>query len=226
MDLFTLVVLAIIVINFLGPLFKAIGGALRGATTKADQAARQRLSQTLQQSATTASDARRAELDRLRRALLASAGVTDADASAAPNPPPIVAVQPTPYMQPPPAPLSAPSSAASATSAALRRPSSQRRITVTTAAPQPAPVTDIATMTPLASDDQFPGGLMTLESAAAAFQPLPTLGEATAIARTPTGPGALGVLQGPNAGMNLFVAAAIIGPSAAMRSIGHTPGGW
>src|SRR6516162_392835 len=229
MDLFTLIVLAVIAINFVGPLFKAIAGALKGATTRADQGAARRLSQPMQQS-TTAADARSAELDRLRRALLSSAGVADADNSTAtPNPPPIVAVQPTPYTQPSsasgPAPLSGTTPIAAA---ALRRPSLQRRITITTATPKPAPapVTDIATMTPLASDVQFPGGLMTLESAASAFQPLPSFAEATTMAQTPARPGAAGVLQGPNAGMNLFVAAAIIGPCAAMRPIGHTPGGW
>ena len=45
MDVFTLVVIAVIIINLLAPLFKAIARGLSGAAGSADRQARERLSQ-------------------------------------------------------------------------------------------------------------------------------------------------------------------------------------
>ncbi len=75
----------------------------------------------------------------------------------------------------------------------------------------------------------LPPTLMTLEPAATAvYQPaiggplMPAALVSPAAAAQPRLP----VLAGPWSGANLFVAAAIVGPCAAFRPIGHTPGGW
>ncbi len=72
---------------------------------------------------------------------------------------------------------------------------------------------------------------MSLESATTAFNQLATPGSAAAAAQATAARASgaatlLAVLAGPNSGTNLFVAAAIVGPCAALRSLGHTPGGW
>jgi hypothetical protein len=240
MDVFTLIVIAVIAINFLGPLFKAIARALSGASTSADQQARQRLSQTLQQSSASPADAHRAqELDRLRRALLASAGVAEEEDSRAtqsgvPATPYVQVQTVAPSAQPPARAWMPPGTTASTTPTAPSAPMApraassrrQRRITATTVARLPAPVA-VTTTAPVMGDTlQGPGSLLTLESAAAAFQPLAITGDDGASRARAARLAPLAVLQGPDAGMNLFVAAAIIGPCAANRPLGHMPGGW
>ena len=100
------------------------------------------------------------------------------------------------------------------------------------ARPQPVAST-LATVAAIADDMmQAAGSLMSLESAATAFEPLaaPSAPGATVLAPSataaPTVAPTLSVLQGSDSGMNLFIAAAIVGPCAALRPTGHTPGGW
>ena len=231
MDIFTLVVIAIIVFNFLGPIFKAIAAAIRRAASGEEQQARSRLSQALQQSAATTVDASRAaELDRLRRALLASSGLSEVNDSAptvqqSASAPPYVVTQSltTPPTQPG-APLASATPAATLARPPAARTGSrrQRRLSATTIAPQRT-----AMAVPAVAGDTLAslGSLMTLESAASAFEPLPAPDVSVAGVRAASA-ARLALLQRPNAAMDLVIAAAIIGPCAATRPIGHTPGGW
>jgi hypothetical protein len=78
---------------------------------------------------------------------------------------------------------------------------------------------------------ETPGLLMSLESAATAFDQLAVSGSAAAAAQSAAAAASLAsqplaLLQGSDSGMNLFIAAAIVGPCAAFRPLGHTPGGW
>jgi len=64
--------------------------------------------------------------------------------------------------------------------------------------------------------------LMTLESGMTAFN---RLGGSGAVVQTASRPH-LALITGPRAAANAFVAAAIVGPCAALRPLGHTPAGW
>ena len=219
MDLFALVVIAFVIIQFVAPILKAIATAVRGAS----QTIKTEPAHPPDQQAQGSSDevrARAAQLEQLRRALLASAGVdqpasaassTSMPAAAAPAAPPQLTrmpSQPTPLRVQP--------------RRARVRPVSLQPVVITT-----APVT-------VAADDMMgaPGSLMSLESATTAFEPLGAPSTSGTLALGPSAPvpqaaaPALSLLQGRDSGMNLFIAAAIIGPCAAFRPVSHTPGGW
>ena len=218
-------VIAIIVFNIIASIVKSLRKALGRATSSADAQARQRLTQALQpkpapDQITVArarlAAARAAELARLRQALLASAGISDAASTTSPAPSYTMATQ----TQPPATPVS--------TAPILSAMVSQ--VTPTPGVPdaQSTPVT----AAPPGWSLQAGGSLMTLESAATAFERLAIAGSpqaaaqaAAAAAPAPSIP-SLAVLQLTNAGANLVVASAIVGPPAAFRSIGHTPGSW
>lgn len=213
-------VVAIILFNVIASIVKGLRKAIGSVASSADAKARQRVTQSLQATPVpdqiTAARARvaatrAAELARLRRALLASSGVSDADSSSSSTPSYTVLTQ----TQPPPASSSlVPSTIAAGVSP-----------------PQNVPGA-LSTPAPASWMLQAAGTLMTLESAATAFERLAVPGSpqsaaqaAAAAAPAPNAP-SLAVLQLPNAGGNLVVAMAIVGPPAAFRSIGHTPGGW
>ncbi len=82
-------VIAIIIFNIVSSIVKGLKTALGRARKSADAEASQRLTQSLQRppaTAQAAASARAAELARLRKALLASARVPDADVAATPTP--------------------------------------------------------------------------------------------------------------------------------------------
>jgi len=222
MDPIAFFVVAIIVFNIIASIVKSLKKALGRAASSADAEARQRLAQTLQQAPVpdqiTAARARiaatrAAELARLRQALLSAGGVSNADAGMPPAPSYTVLTQaqPSPATMPTaPAPSSAPP-----------------RVSP----PQYVPGS-LSTPATASWVLQAAGTLMTLESATTAFDRLAVAGtpqaaaQAAAAGAPDESPPSLAVLQLPNAGANLVVAAAVVGPPAAFRSIGHTPGGW
>jgi hypothetical protein len=212
-------VIAIIVFNIIATIAKSLKKAVGSAASAAETSAKQRFTQALQTASppdqiSAARAARAAELAKLRSALLASAGVSNADAPG-PQSPLYMAVS-----QPPPATVTS----ALLTAAAARL---SRSPVVAPAAPSAPPAA-----TPAGWSLESAGTLMTLESSVTAFDRLGALGSALATAQNaalgaPKAPGnSLAVLDLPNVGANLFVAAAIVGPCAAFRSLGHTPGGW
>ncbi|HEV2878636.1 MAG TPA: hypothetical protein VGW96_03550 [Candidatus Eremiobacteraceae bacterium] len=216
-------VIAIIVFNIIATIAKSLKKAVGSAASAAETSAKQRLSQALQTASSpdqisAARAARAAELAKLRSALLASAGVSNVDAPG-PQSPLYMAVS-----QPPPAATPATVTSALLTAAAARLSGSR---VVAPAAPSAPPAA-----TPAGWSLESAGTLMTLESSVTAFDRLGALGSALATAQNaalgaPRAPGnSLAVLDLPNVGANLFVAAAIVGPCAAFRSLGHTPGGW
>jgi hypothetical protein len=93
----------------------------------------------------------------------------------------------------------------------------------------PAPVAALAPVFDMGPGFVTPA-LMTLESGTTAFDRLATAtgvrGAGQPGAATANASATLDLLQAPNSGANLFIAAAIVGPCAAFRPIGHTPGGW
>ncbi|MDQ6780394.1 MAG: hypothetical protein M3Z37_04470 [Candidatus Eremiobacteraeota bacterium] len=90
------------------------------------------------------------------------------------------------------------------------------RMSVASAATLPAPE-----LPPPATTDGLT--LMTLESGTTAFN---RLGAPTAAGGTTQANIAFSFRSNPRAVANAFVAAAIVGPCAALRSLGHTPAGW
>jgi plasmid stability protein len=211
MDPIAFFVIAIIVFNIVSSIVKGLRTAAARAAKSTDAGASQRLTQSLQQrqpaAAQAAAAARAAELARLRKALLASAGVPDADVSASQPSTPVASVRPALVVA--------------------------RAARVQTSAPAMSQASPVAAAA-VVSDNwslQSPGSLMSLESASTAFERLATPGSAAAAAQSAAAqasPAAaqLAVLQGPDSGMNMFIAAAIVGPCAALRPLGHTPGGW
>ncbi|MDQ6766478.1 MAG: hypothetical protein M3Z41_01500 [Candidatus Eremiobacteraeota bacterium] len=239
-DPIALFVVAIILFNIISSIARGIKKATAGASST-DEQGRQRLAQSLQP--TPAPDllaARRAaEMAKLRKALLASAGLPDDDVQ--PAQPATYTVTTQPHYQASPAvqPQYQTRTQAQTTMRPryqappiVRSPLSRTRsaqvpaVSLAPAAP-PSPVS-----LPDAWSLQSPGLLlMSLESATTAFDRLATAGSAEAAlqstaALAAAAPQRLAMLQGTGSGANLFVAAAIVGPCAAFRSIGHTPGGW
>ena len=213
LDPFGFFILVIILFNVVSTIIAGLKRAGAKAAAKADDSqAQTRLAQALKTSTVAtsqASAARAAQLERIRRALLAAAGTPDQSASEAQNASYTATVQPV---------------AAPVTYRATATPAPASRA--------PMPPAPIAASAPVL--DMGPGfatpALMTLESGTTAFDRLAT---ATALGGTGLGgavvasaPAALALLQMPNSGANLFIAAAIVGPCAAFRPIGHTPGGW
>ena len=220
MDPIAFFVVAIVIFNIIASIVKSLRKAVGRAASSADAQAQQRLTQSLQ--AAPAPDqitaararvaaARTAELARLRQALLTAGGVSSADSGTFAAPSYTVLTQAT---RTPPASVPA-------ASRMLAQPSS----------PQIVPG---ALSTPATAGWvlQAAGTLMTLESATTAFDRLAVAGtpqaaaQAAAAAAPPEAASSLAVLQLANTGANLIVAASIVGPPAAFRSIGHTPGGW
>jgi len=222
MDPIAFFVVAIVIFNIIASIVKSLRKAVGRTATSEDAQAQQRLTQSLQ--AAPAPDqitaararvaaARAAELARLRQALLTPGGVSRADSGTVAAPSYTVLTQ-APRTPPPMA--SVPSA-----SSMVAQPSS----------PQIVPG---ALSTPATAGWvlQAAGKLMTLESATTAFDRLAVAGtpqaaaQAAAAAAPPEAASSLAVLQLANTGANLIVAASIVGPPAAFRSIGHTPGGW
>lgn len=223
MDPIAFFVVAIVVFNIIASIVKSLKKTVAGAASAADAAARQRLTQSLQQAPAPdqitaarakVAAARAAELARLRQALLAAGGVSNANVDTAAAPTYTVVRQ---ALQPLPA-----------TVASAPIPSSM----LTQVSPPQEPAGALSTPAPSAWVLQAAGTLMTLESATTAFDRLAVAGTAQAAAQAAAAaapsetPSSLAVLQLSNTGANLVVAAAIVGPPAAFRSIGHTPGGW
>lgn len=96
----------------------------------------------------------------------------------------------------------------------------QRRVAAATP-PPPARVLPAPELPPAATADGLT--LMTLESGATAFNRLGARAAAPATAPTSI---AFSFRKDPRAVANAFVAAAIVGPCAALRPLGHTPAGW
>ncbi len=224
MDPIAFFVVAIIIFNIIASIVKSLKKAIGGAASSADAQARQRLAQSLQQAPASAPDqitaararvaaARAAELARLRQALLAAGGVSAADSSTPPPPSFAVLTQ------------------------ALRAPATVASISTASSAGAPVSPPQYvpgSLSTPATANWvlEAAGTLMTLESASTAFDRLAVAGtpqaaaQAAAAGAPPDIGDSLAVLQLSNTGANLIVAASIIGPPAAFRSIGHTPGGW
>lgn len=214
LDPFGFFILVIILFNVVSTVIAGLKRAGAKAAAKADdtQAQTQR-AQALKSSPVAASQsaARAAQLERIRRALLAAAGTPDQSAGAVQTASYTATTQPATaavrYRAPTPAP--------------------------TAPAPQaPMPPAPVAASAPVF--DMGPGfatpALMTLESGTTAFDRLATAtgargaGQPDAVAAK--APAGFDLLQMPNSGAYLFIAAAIVGPCAAFRPIGHTPGGW
>jgi len=215
-------VVAIILFNVIASIVKGLRKAIGSAASSADAQARQRLAQSLPPTPVpdqiTAARARvaavrAAELARLRQALLASTGVSGADSSTSPGPTYTMVSQT--QSSPAPVPSAPPPSS-----------------TVSQVSPPQSVPGALSTPAPASWVLQAAGTLMTLESASTAFDRLAVAGtpqaaaQAAAAAAPAESSPSLAVLQLPNAGGNLVVAMAIVGPPAALRTIGHTPGGW
>ncbi|HEV2038103.1 MAG TPA: hypothetical protein VGQ96_05790 [Candidatus Eremiobacteraceae bacterium] len=237
-DPIALFVVAIILFNIISSIARGIKKATARASST-DEQAQQRLAQSLQP--TPAPDliaARRAaEIAKLRKALLASAGLPDDDAQTAQ--PATYTATTQPQYQAPPAVQPQYQTQTQTTMRPryqappiVRSPLSRTRA-VQMPAVSPAPA---APPSPALLPDEWSLQsphllLMSLESATTAFDRLATAGSAEAAlqstaALAAAAPQRLAMLQGAGSGANLFVAAAIVGPCAAFRSIGHTPGGW
>jgi hypothetical protein len=223
MDPIGFFILAIILFNVVSTIVAGLKRAsARSATKSAAQPdaaqAQPRLSPVLQSRPATGSQAaaaRAAQIERVRRALLAAAGTPDQAAGAAQPTTYAVTRQPAGY-----AVAAKPATVATATPPARSMPQAPMPAMPTILS---APTFDVGTM-------QATPTLMTLESGTTAFDQLAAprggLGSAQARGGGATQPGPLDLLQGPDSGSNLFIAAAIVGPCAAFRPIGHTPGGW
>ncbi len=213
LDPFGFFILVIILFNVVSTVIAGLKRAGAKAAQKADDTqAQTRLAQTLKSSPVAASQgaaARAAQLDRIRRALLAAAGTPDQSAGPAQTAGYTATAQPA---------------AATVTYRPPAPPAPPRQAPM-----PPAPIAALAPVFDMTAGFATPA-LMTLESGTTAFDRLAAatgvqgLGQAGASAAS--APAALDLLQMPNSGANLFIAAAIVGPCAAFRPIGHTPGGW
>jgi hypothetical protein len=200
-------IVAIILFNVVSSIVKGLKKAAGRAMSSSDAEAQKRLTQSLTRTPNQLAAERAAELGRLRKALLASAGLSDMDANVSQASTVAVATQP---------PYAAASSAIAQSTA------------VAAAAPLAPSMPSLSA--PASWTLQSPGMLMTLESATTAFDRIAAPGTPGAAAQSDAlaavAPSDPAILQGPDSGMNLFVASAIIGPCAAFRPSGHTPGGW
>lgn len=215
------IVLAIIIFNVVSSLIAgAKRAAARAAAKSADAQSQQRSSQALTQrpAPSVAATARAAELQRLRRALLASAGTPDPGAVAVQTAVYTATTQPLAPRVP-------------AASAIARAPSTRIASSMPAQQSMPASPSLLVAPAPDTWSLRTGGTLMTLESGTTAFDQLALPGSraaaaqanaADAAARLPT----LSLLQGSSGAASLFIAAAIAGPCAAFRPSGHTPGGW
>lgn len=228
LDPFGWFVVAIIVFNLLAPLFRrrpqgsqpvsqsqpgdsttATLTIQRPTTIRAQQeAARQaaaKAAQAAQQAAARAQQdaARAAERDKLRKALEAMTAQYTQRAS---DVPPLVAKLPSDWSA-----TSVPTVAQLSTLPAAQRVS-----------PPVAPVVPSAPAMPQLDD----ATLMTLPATMSLGQLSGGYGPPAARPLGATAAGALAIVRGPQGLASAFIAAAIVGPCAAFRPLGHTPGGW
>jgi hypothetical protein len=196
----------IIIVNVVSAIFKSVR---RRATKPQDDQTQVRLDTALQQNRDRVESARAAQLAKLREVIAAARAAQAGVPSSTAHVPPTVLTATVTLDRP----LMVSTSTPAAT--APQMPASVFRL-----APSSAPVPDAMVLQPTAA-------LAGLDSAAV---PFPDVSGSQAL-MTPGSPDAgrrarLAVLTGTLSGANLFVAAAIIGPCAAFRPLGHTPGGW
>ena len=96
----------------------------------------------------------------------------------------------------------------------------QRPVVATAGVQAPAPIVQAAAAMPPPASETLPAYDFDMGSFSTISAPV------SAVDASSPAPAAFPVLGSSLTGMQLFVASAIVGPPAALRTVGHTPAGW